>query len=333
MFWRVKWVKPWERLSNKEKEEAVIGRVKKNIEQERESQYGTLEMQSRWVAWRDEVLAMDLSWNNMFKFGDSLLGFALRAVYGTLITPAMKSKWDADEDGNCKLCVNNRGTIQHILSGCPVSLRQGRYTWRHDKVLKQIYGQVSYHVEHRVNNPRRSTKSEDKCIGFVEAGKKVKASFKKVRSYGGMGIMTAAKDWKLVVDLEKQLKFPEEVGVQTRLRPDLIMYSASIKRIIWWELTCPSEERISESHELKLDRYNNLQADCQTAGWSCYSIAIEVGARGFVAESLQRAATSIGIRGRAVKKLVREVGQEALHCSKWIYWLSEKKEWESRQVS
>jgi hypothetical protein len=327
------WVKPWERLSKKEKEDAVIGRVKKNIEQERESQYGTLEMQSRWVAWRDEVLAMDLSWNNMFKFGDSLLGFALRAVYGTLITPAMKSKWDADEDGNCKLCVNNRGTIQHILSGCPVSLRQGRYTWRHDKVLKQIYGQVSYHVEHRVNNPRRSTKSEDKCIGFVEAGKKVKASFKKVRSYGGMGIMTAAKDWKLVVDLEKQLKFPEEVGVQTRLRPDLIMYSASIKRIIWWELTCPSEERISESHELKLDRYNNLQADCQTAGWSCYSIAIEVGARGFVAESLQRAATSIGIRGRAVKKLVREVGQEALHCSKWIYWLSEKKEWESRQVS
>ena len=38
-------------------------------------------------------------------------------------------------------------------------------------------------------------------------------------------------------------------------------------------------------------------------------------------------------RGRAVRKLVREVGQEALHCSKWIYWLSEKREWESRKVS
>ena len=75
---------------------------------------------------------MDLSWNNVFKIGDSLIGFALRAVYGTVITPAMKSKWDADEDGNCNLCANyNRWTIQHILSGCPVSLRQGRYKGIH----------------------------------------------------------------------------------------------------------------------------------------------------------------------------------------------------------
>ena len=102
------WVKPWERLSKKEKEEAVISRVKKNIEQERESQYGTLEMQSRWVAWREEVLAMDLSWNNMFKFGDSLIGFALRAVYGTVITPAMKSKWDADDNNNIIIMLMSR---------------------------------------------------------------------------------------------------------------------------------------------------------------------------------------------------------------------------------
>ena len=327
------WAKPWERMSEKEKEEAVMGRIKKNIEQERESQYGTLEMQSRWVAWREVVIAMDLSWNNMFKFGDSMIGFALRVVYGTVITPSMKSKWDENEDGNCKLCVNNRGTIQHILSGCPVSLQQGRYTWRHNKVLKQIYDQVLYHVEHRVNNPRRSTRNEGKNIEFVGPGKNVGSSLKKKRDYGNMGIMTTAKDWKVVADLDKQLKFPQEVQVQTQLRPDLIMYSNSIKRIIWWELTCPSEERISESHELKLDRYANLQVDCQTAGWSCYNIAIEVGARGFVAESLQRAATAIGFRGRAVRKLVREVGQEALHCSKWIYWLSERREWEARDVA
>ena len=27
-------------------------------------------------------------------------------------------------------------TVQHILNGCPVSLAQGRYTWRHDSALK-----------------------------------------------------------------------------------------------------------------------------------------------------------------------------------------------------
>ena len=47
-------------------------------------------------------------------------------------------------------------------------------------------------------------------------------------------------------------------------------------------------------------------------------------ARGFVAESLQKSATSIGLMGRDMKKLVREAGQEALPCSKWIYWLSGK---------
>ena len=92
-------------MPDKERNEAIIGRVKENIENETQSQYGLLEMQSRWAAWRGVVIAMDLSWNNMFQFGDSLIGFALRVVYGTVITPSLKSKWDGDEDGNCKLCL------------------------------------------------------------------------------------------------------------------------------------------------------------------------------------------------------------------------------------
>ena len=136
---------------------------------------------------------------------------------------------------------------------------------------------------------------------------------------------------EVVSDLGQQLKFPSEIA-DTRLRPDLIIYSTAIKRVIWWELTCPSEERISDSHEIKLDRYANLQVDCQSNGWSCYNLAVEVGARGFVAESLSKAARMIGIRGRALKKLTREVGEEALHCSRWIYLLAGKKEWEYREV-
>ena len=84
----------------------------------------------------------------------------------------MKSKWDTDEDGMCKLCETNNGTIQHILSGCSVSLQQGRYRWRHDKVLKQIYEQVTYHINKRVNNPKRSTRNNNIKINFVAPGKK-----------------------------------------------------------------------------------------------------------------------------------------------------------------
>ena len=41
--------------------------------------------------------------------------------------------------------------------------------------------------------------------------------------------MTAAKDWKVLVDLDKQLKFPQEVQVQTDLRPDLIIVPCANK--------------------------------------------------------------------------------------------------------
>ena len=140
-----------------------------------------------------------MQWNNMFQFGDSLIGFALRVVCGNVITPSFKFKWVAYEEGNCKLCVVNPGTIQHILSGCPESLEQGRYTWRHGKVLKQIYNQVLYHVEHRVNNPRRSTRTEGEKVEFVGPGGKVASLLMKRRGYGNMGIMTAAKDWKVLV--------------------------------------------------------------------------------------------------------------------------------------
>ena len=55
-------------------------------------------------------------------------------------------------------------------------------------------------------------------------GEKFDISLTKRKGYSNMGIMTAAKDWKVLVDLDKQLKFPQEVQVQTDKRPDLIMY-------------------------------------------------------------------------------------------------------------
>ena len=75
----------------------------------------------------------------MFKLGDTLVGFALKIVYGTVVTPAMKSKWYTDEDGNCKWYETNRGTIQHILSGCPVSLQQGDMIRSSNKFMNKCH--------------------------------------------------------------------------------------------------------------------------------------------------------------------------------------------------
>lgn len=324
------WKKPWEKMDQRERKKAAIERVGENLQRERVVEYGSLELQSGWTRWREDVLTLDMSWNSLFKMGDSMVGFLLRAVYGTLVTPSLAVKWNDDEDGKCKLCGTEAGTAQHILSGCSVALQQGRYTWRHDKVLNQIQSQVAYHIDKRVNNPKRSISQQRSEVPFVKAGVKGK-DLPKRQYQSGMGILTEARDWVLLADVNGQLKFPSMVAT-TRLRPDLIIYSTSTKRIVWWELTCPCEERISAAHELKLDRYSELQVKCEENGWSCFNMAVEVGARGVVAESLKKAAAAIGMRGRAQKKLVRDVGNEACHCSKWLYWLRGKKDWECRDV-
>ena len=326
------WKIPWEKMSEKERQREVMARVKENIEQESEVALGSLELQSRWATWREEVLKYDLSWHALFNMGDSLVGFMLSAVYGTLITPSLASKWDESEDGKCKLCDDALGSLKHILSGCRVALHQGRYTWRHNKVLRQISQQVMFHCENRVNNPRRPIEKKTPLgsINFVVAGSRPKV-VEEERKRGDFGILSEAKDWRVISDLEGQLSFPAEIA-KTRLRPDLIIYSTSLKRVVWWELTCPSEERISESHELKLDRYSALKVECEGNGWSCFNLAVEVGARGMVAESLSKAARLVGMRRRVLKKLVRDAGKEAAHCSRWIYLLSGRKEWEYQEV-
>ena len=245
------WKKPWEKMNFEERRKAALERVQENLQKERVVEYGSLELQSGWARWREDVLSLDLSWNSLFKMGDSMVGFILRAVYGTLVTPSLAVKWDEAEDGMCKLCRTEVGTIQHILSGCKVALEQGRYTWRHDKVLNQIRSQVAYHLDKRVNNPKRSISLQSSKVEFVSAGAKVKGIPRR-RDRSGMGILTEARDWVLLADVNGQLKFPSEVAT-TRLRPDLIIYSTSTKRIVWWELTCPSEERISAAHDFVVD--------------------------------------------------------------------------------
>ena len=324
------WKKPWERMDEREREREVMLRVKENIEREREVQVGSLEMQSRWGEWRELVMKTDLSWHTLFKYGDSLIGFMLSAVYGTLLTPSMVSKWSEDEDGKCKLCEERMGTIQHILAGCKVALSQGRYRWRHDKVLKQISEQVVFHCDRRVNTYKNKAGDGRQFIDFVPAGRR-KAGSDDRKESRGFGILGGSRDWIVLSDIDGQLKFPSEI-VETRLRPDLVIFSRSAKTVIWWELTVPSEERISESHEYKLDRYSSLQTEIQAEGWCCYNVAVEVGARGVVAQSLERAARRIGFKGRELKKLVRDSGKEAAHCSRWIYLLSRKREWEFRKV-
>ena len=71
------------------------------------------------------LIVMECSWRSLFSvqyifhMGDIMVGFILRAVYGTLAMQSLERK-------EKNVCV-----YHYILTGCKVALGQGRYRWRH----------------------------------------------------------------------------------------------------------------------------------------------------------------------------------------------------------
>ena len=66
-----------------------------------------------------------------------VLSFALKSSTNTLPTPDNLVRWGKRRVAKCPLC-SNHGTLEYILNFCPISLPQGRYTWRHDSVLNHL---------------------------------------------------------------------------------------------------------------------------------------------------------------------------------------------------
>ena len=83
-------------------------------------------------------------WNNIVSgLPSGQLSFLLRAGSDTLPTPLNLSRWKLQTDPQCPLCNSRCPMTLHILNGCPVTLNQGRYTWRYNSVLASI---VSFHL-------------------------------------------------------------------------------------------------------------------------------------------------------------------------------------------
>ena len=117
-------------------------------------------IKKRWQ--RDSIDNLEkqkyLKQNEIIKTSGARISFLIKSVYDLLPTPANRNKWFKTED-KCKLC-GEEGTLNHILAGCKVALHQGRYKWRHDKVLKK--DSRKYRKENCVEN----TKVNGLCAHF-----------------------------------------------------------------------------------------------------------------------------------------------------------------------
>ena len=240
----------------------------------------------------------------------------IKSVYDLLPTPANKNKWFKTED-KCKLC-GEEGTLQHILAGCKVALHQGRYKWRHDKVLKKI----AESIEKRIKINKNARVEIETGVQFIREGEKKKEEAKTVRG----NYFSIAKDWEMSTDLENCLKIPKEVTF-TNLRPDIILISRSTKQFGMVELTVPSEERVEVSGELKRLKYEEIAQDARLNGWGVRVWAVEVGCRGFPASSMASFLREIGYQGAQKKKTLEVIGKEAENASHSLWKASFFEKW------
>ncbi|KAI2648768.1 Homeobox protein ceh-38 [Labeo rohita] len=97
---------------------------------------GCLTVQTgQWTNW-ENLEHHKLTWKDLWEMERSRLSFIIRATYDILPTPSNLNQW-IGEDPSCHLC-QTPATLRHILVGYKTSLSQGRYTWRHNQVLRQL---------------------------------------------------------------------------------------------------------------------------------------------------------------------------------------------------
>ena len=142
-------------------------------------------------------------------------------------------------------------------------------------------------------------------------------------------LLRCGNDWVFLFDLEFEagLIFPPEIASTTQ-RPDIVIYSKSNKIVVLVELTCPLEDRISTAHELKKDRY--LELNCRCHGGTAFHFPVEVGSRSFVVYSLTSCLQKLGFPSYLAKKARNECSKIALRASCSIYLQRNIREWSGR---
>ena len=261
----------WKTAGAQQRREMVQAEVRHQEEVIRKAKAVELATQGTWTRW--DLPDRRVTWSDLWRLEPFRISFLLRSVYDTLPSPVNLARWGLREDPLCKLC-GKKGTMSHILAGCPTALAQGRYRWRHDQVLCVI----AEILEQARRKPQPS-KPQVSSVQFIRAGEQT-SSVKRGRS----NILQGAQEWEMSADLGRKLTFPPIV--QTTLRPDIVIWSGQAKKVILVELTVPWEEGCEEAHERKSLKYQDLIMECREKGWQAWLFHVEVGCRGFPAQSV-----------------------------------------------
>jgi len=81
----------------------------------------------------------------------------------------------------------------------------------------------------------------------------------------------------------------------------------------------PWEEGCETAHERKSEKYTELMTTCRGKGLSTWLFPVEVGCRGFPAQSVWWMMQTMEIVGRTRKVAIRQLGEAAEGSSCWLW--------------
>ena len=202
--------------------------------------------------------------------------------------------------------------MDHILTGCPTALSQGRYRWRHDNVLKEL----AHWIEEKRKAVNSSPLRKRKMIKFLKAGEKPKAATDRTQQ----SFLNISRDWRMQADLPGEpLRVPAHIAA-TLQRPDIILTSESVKQLVIVELTVPTEDRVGLSSELKRNKYEEgIAKAAELKGWKTTIYTVEMGCRGFPGLSMGRLLSDIGYQGRQKKSILHQLSTVTEEATMYIY--------------
>jgi len=256
----------------------------------------SLSVQSKFLEVTD-LESQNRVWNRvMLGLPAGQYSFILRAGTDTLPTPLNLKRWKYKADARCTLCCNTNPTVHHILSNCPVSLNQGRYTWRHDCALAAIQKGIQTHLPPEVS-----------LIVDLPGSRACENPVSTI---------------------------PDRILV-TSARPDIVLITESEKKIDLLELTIPhnSLESISNARTRKSTKENYQQAlsDLESRDWSANLHTIEIGSLGhWVHSSLRSLCLACpSISKKDARAILDSAATKVISASELIFRARQEAEWTS----
>ena len=305
----------------------LVSNTARSFREEKRMQHAQeLAQQGCWTGWQENIIPFDLSWPNLiYGPGKHLIKFVLNATVNWVKTPDTLKLWGYKRTAFCPLCQHPECTLHHIISNCPHALKGKRYTWRHDSVLLYLQPVLQELVD-QANCNNRPQKLPAIEANFLRAGFQRKPEKKTVHNKSTL--LDGATDWKLLVDFDSErIVYPPEITA-TAERPDIVIWSKQLKKVLNIELTCPAEEGIEAAMTRKETRYFPLKCDAKDRGWNALVHTIEVGARGFVARSIPRVLKSLGRSPKQINADVKNLSTLVARCTYAIYLARESPDWD-----